>query len=340
VRGVPRQALVAHVNARVREGTLVGMQPLRRGPFFTWLCVAMLVGAFLVPSSAAADAFSTWTPGPGAALDSTYDGYIDLPTANATVPNGGFTVAGWFVDKTAQGWAGADDVQVWQGTMDGSGKMLAKAVFAQSRPDVAAATGYPFWAASGFGATVPAGALSAGGQALSVYAHTPGKGWWYKQVQVTVSTSAPASPAPVSPAPGAAAPAPTVSGGALPIVVIIAPKSGENIGTHTLYSMRGYALDRNSGPYQGVQGTGIDHVSVYVDKQRDDGGILLGDAELAFSEPVASGLYGPQFDTAGWRLTFKPTVLHSGNHTIYVYAHSVVTGKEDLAQGSMNIIEN
>ena len=34
--------------------------------------------------------------------------------------------------------------------MDGGGKMLARASFAQSRPDVATALGNPYWAASGF----------------------------------------------------------------------------------------------------------------------------------------------------------------------------------------------
>ena len=58
------------------------------------------------------------------------------------------------LDHTAQGWAGADDVQVWLGTMDGGGRMLAKASFAQNRPDVGAATANPYWSASGFGAGV------------------------------------------------------------------------------------------------------------------------------------------------------------------------------------------
>src|SRR5439155_19875395 len=107
-----------------------------------------------------------------------------------------------------------DDVQVWLGTMDGGGRMLAQATFAQSRPDVAATEGNPYFAASGFGATIPAGTLSVGPQTLSVYAHTGGKGWWYKQVQVNVSGSAPA------------AAAPTVSGGAVPILVIEQPTSG------------------------------------------------------------------------------------------------------------------
>ena len=121
-----------------------------RHTLLAWLSVAALLGAVSAPASVAADAFSTWTPGPGAAGDNTYAGFIDMPPANIMVPTGNFQVAGWFVDTTAQGWAGADDVQVFLGTMDGGGKMLAKAFFAQSRPDVAAALANPFWVASGF----------------------------------------------------------------------------------------------------------------------------------------------------------------------------------------------
>ncbi|MCA1645331.1 MAG: hypothetical protein LC797_07645 [Chloroflexi bacterium] len=42
------------------------------------------------------------------------------------MPTGSFTIAGWFVDHTAEGWAGADAMQIWQGTMDGGGKLLTK----------------------------------------------------------------------------------------------------------------------------------------------------------------------------------------------------------------------
>src|ERR1700730_4691342 len=127
------------------------MLSLRRA-LIAWLGLAGLLGALLGPAVAAADPLTAWTAGPGGILDPTYAGFIDVPAANATVPTGSFTVAGWFVDQTAQGWAGADDVEVWLGTMDGGGKMLAKASIAQSRPDVASATGNPYWVASGFGA--------------------------------------------------------------------------------------------------------------------------------------------------------------------------------------------
>jgi hypothetical protein len=300
--------------------------PTFRRELLAWLGLTGLLATLLAPASASAD--GGWTPGPGAILDATYDGFIDIPAMNASVPTGNFTVAGWFVDKTAQGWAGADDVEIWQGTMDGGGKMLAKAVFAQNRPDVAAAEGNPFWAASGFGGVVPAGALGAGPQTLSVYAHTPGKGWWFQQLQVSVSATA-AAPAPAA-----------VSGGALPIVVVEQPTSGLNIATKNPYQIMGYAFDKNAAVNQGSQGTGIDHVSVYMDAERDNGGTFVGDADLAFSDQAAMSAGGAQFANAGWRLTFKPTNFHSGSHTLFVYAHSVVTNKETFTTVGFNIVES
>ncbi|HEX8968760.1 MAG TPA: hypothetical protein VF937_12820 [Chloroflexota bacterium] len=278
----------------------------------------LVLGALLTmvaPQAVQADPFSAWTPGPDASLDNTYDGYIDAPGMNATVPTGSFTVAGWFVDKTAEGWAGADDVQIWQGTMDGGGKLLTKANFAQSRPDVAAAEGNPYFAASGFGATLPPNALASGPQTLSVYAHTANKGWWYKQVQVNVSSATAAAP---------------VSGAALPIVGIEKPKDSETVLTKSDYDIIGYALDKSAAPNQGVAGSGIDRVQVYLGAERENGGQYLGDAELGFSDSVATGLYGGQFASAGWRLTFKPTQFHANTYLLFAYARSAISGKEDF----------
>jgi hypothetical protein len=297
------------------------------------LALTSLLGTLLIPSMAAADALTSWTPGPDAILDNTYDGFIDVPSMNATVPNGNFTVAGWFVDTQAEGWAGADNVQVWQGTMDGGGKLLASALFAQYRPDVAAAKGNPFWANSGFSAVVPSGALSTGPQTLSVYAHTPGKGWWYRQVQVNVSSTATTSGAP-------AAAAPTVSGGQPPILVVESPTSGTSFSTRNPFTVLGYALDRNAAPTQGSQGTGIDQVSIYADAPRESSGIFLGNADLGFSDSKAQAAYGDQFANAGWRFEVKTTGFHKGDHNLYIYAHSMVTGKENLVTLGFAVVEN
>lgn len=298
-----------------------------------WLGLVGLFGALLAPLPASADAVSTWTGGPGAILDDTYDGYIDQPSANASVSAGGFIVSGWFIDRTAQGWAGADAIQVFQGTMDGGGKQLATASIGQNRPDVAAALGNPFWAASGFSAVIPSGALPDGNQSLSVYAHTGGKGWWYKQVNVTVGS------APAASNPSASAPAPTVSGAALPIVAIEKPTDGERLSTHNDYQLIGYALDRNAPANVGVAGSGIDRVEVYMDAERDAGGVFVGDADLGYSDAMPANLYGAQFASAGWRMTFKPTAFHANTHMLYVYARSALSGKEDFAQRYFVIYE-
>ena len=290
--------------------------------------VLVLVAAVLGTASAAADPLSSWTAGPDASGDATYQGFIDVPAMNATVPTGGFTVAGWFVDTQAQGWAGADDVQVWQGTMEGGGKLLVKALFAQSRPDVAAATSNPYWAASGFSGVVPAGALAAGAQTLSVYAHTPGKGWWFKQVQVNVSASA------------TAVAAPTVSGGSPPVLALESPNQGTSFSTKVTFDVIGYALDPNAAPNQGSQGSGIDQVTVYADAPRESNGVFLGNADLGFSDATAESKYGNQFANSGWRFTVKATNFHSGVHNLFIYAHSIVTGKENLVTLGFSVVEH
>jgi len=278
----------------------------------------LLVLAVVAPYPTFADATTDWTPGPGGILDSTYDGFIDAPASNATVPTGSFSVAGWFFDKTAQGWAGADDVEAWLDTMDGGGRLLTRLTFAQSRPDVAAAEGNPFAAASGFNGMVPANALGVGPQTISVYVHTPGKGWWFKQVNVNASTSAAVAAAPVA----------STSGAALPVVGIERPKDGEQVLTKSDYDISGFALDRAAAANQTT--CGIDHVSVYMGA-REQGGQFVGDADLAFSDSTPIGQYGGQFESCGWRLTFHPTQFHANTYLMYAYAHSAVTGKEDSA---------
>jgi hypothetical protein len=292
------------------------------------LALVGLLAALFVPALAFADPLTDWTPGPDAILDNTYDGFIDTPAMNATVPNGNFTVAGWFVDKQAEGWSGADNVQVWQGTMDGGGRLLATAQFAQSRPDVAAAEGNPFWANSGFTAVVPGEALANGPRTLSVYVHTPGKGWWYRQVQANVSTASPAGPVPM------------VSGGSPPIVALESPTSGTSYGTRQTFTVIGYALDRNAAPSQGSQGSGIDQVAIYADGPKESNGLALGNAELAYGDPTAQARYGNQFASAGWRFVVKPTQFHSGDHNVFIYAHSLVTGKEDLVTLAFAVVED
>ena len=256
-----------------------------------------------------------WQPGPGAALDNTYAGFVDVPPGGSTVPgSGSFTVAGWFVDKTAQGWAGGDDLQVWLGTMDGGGKMLAKALFAQSRPDVGAALGNPFWSASGFAAAVPGSSVPAGPQTLNVYAHTPGKGWWFKGLNVTgggSGTGAAAAAAPAAPA-GPSAPA---AGGA-PVVTITNPTENQNVSTKSDFTITGSVSDAGN----------IDRIEVWMDGERNSQyGRMLGTVT-----PSSDG---------SWSITFSPTKFASTHSNVYVYAHNRATNIETVAVRGFNIVD-
>ena len=158
------------------------------------LAMQVLLGG---ATAVAAPTLEGWLPGPGAAGDNTYLGAIDAPSEAAAFGQPGtIRVSGWFVDRTARGWAGADDVEVFLGVMQNGGTLLAHAAFIQPRPDVAAFLGEPFWAAAGWSASVPTGALPPGTSMLSVYAHTPNKGWWYRPVLVRVGAGATSLAAP------------------------------------------------------------------------------------------------------------------------------------------------
>ena len=134
----------------------------------------------------------TWLPGPAASGDrNTIGGAIDLPAAGASIAPGALQVGGWFVDMTAQGWAGADDVEIVSGTIDAGGRPLGHAQFGQSRPDVGTALKNGFWEQSGWSANISTAALAPGATTLSVYVHTPSRGWWIHQVNITVRAPAP-----------------------------------------------------------------------------------------------------------------------------------------------------
>jgi len=255
-----------------------------------------------------------WQPGPGAALDNTYQGFIDMPTSGAVIsPTGGFEIGGWFVDTTAQGWAVADDVQVFLGSMDSGGKMLAKGVVGESRPDVATALGNPFWASSGFSVDVPGAALPAGSQTVDLYVHTPGKGWWFRQLTVDANPNAPAT------APASSSSTSAVASGA-PQVTITDPSENESISTKS-----GDHTIQGTVAAPGASIGDIDRIQVYINGERDSG-TLLGETT-------------PQSD-GSWSVTFTPTHFPSSFTNIYVYAHSKSTGKETQAIRGFTITDS
>lgn len=244
-----------------------------------------------------------WSPAAAAAGDNTYQGFIDRPSNGASIPLGSsFHVSGWAVDMAAEGWAGIDDVQVLNG-----GTVLAHGSVANNRPDVAAATGNPYWAASGFDALVPGGALQAGPANLTVAIHTPGKGSWSKPLSVIISGT------------GALL---TSAASAGLVLTIEVPGADENVVANNDGHIRVVAYDTRTRAELGV---GVDRVQVYLDGPRDTvGSQTLGTAT--------------QTDNT-WSLAWEPTRYdHVAHHNLWVYARSSVTGEERLANQEINIV--
>lgn len=259
------------------------------------MALALLVQG--APPAFAQQERAFWQPGPDGTGQSTFVGYIEQPTG-AVASGAPFVISGWLIDKSAQGWAGFDQVQVYNGQMGAGGTQLASATVGLDRPDVADALGNPFWSASGFSAEVPATALELGVSSLLLYGHTPNKGWWYTTIYVAVSESETASTS-VGP--------PTVS--------INSPGAEQTIAvTSHSFTVTGSAADPQAGR---SIGSGIDRVEVYLNGRRDDPhSVFLGNADLNGTD---------------WSLTFDPSKYPWGSVSLYAYARSRISGQESTA---------
>src|SRR5919204_6830024 len=114
-------------------------------------------------------------------------GFVDQPARGATITRGsGFRVSGWVADPSAQGWSGVDAVQLYWGVSGDGGVQIATGLVGQSRPDVPQTTGMEYWGSSGFSIDVSGWDLKPGTNAFTVYAHTPGRGWWALPFTVTI----------------------------------------------------------------------------------------------------------------------------------------------------------
>jgi hypothetical protein len=309
----------------------------------------VVAAQLLTTGHAAAQAVSltttSWLPGPDGAGPSTFSGTVDQPLGATSAQ-----LTGWVVDTSADGWAGIDKVQVWNGLMDGDGQLIGDAVLQVNRPDVAATLGNPFYASSGFTVNVPASTfanndthLASHVRALSVYiyAHGPSKGWWYQQVWAYGS----AGPSDTT-APGAAngSAAPPASGSAAatngapaagPRLDIETPTDQATVHSTAAFTIRGTAYDPLADP---SKGTGVDRVQVYLNGDRKSG-VYIGNASLGiynkFTQQVGQ-------ENAGFELKFQPNSwLQIGTDNqvtqLTIYAHSALTGGESSVQKSIVI---
>jgi hypothetical protein len=193
------------------------------------------------------------------------------------------------------------------GTMD-SGTSLGHGTLGLPRSDVASSLNNAYWAAAGWSAVVDPGAMPLGPNTLSVYVHTPGKGWWFTQLSVTVGASTN----------GVSGPAVAVGG---PIVTVTAPQEGERISNRLgNYRITGTARDRIAGA------NGIDRIQVWLNGEHDtDQSTYIGDADVA-----ADG---------SWGLDFGPWRYNAIASNMYIYVHSDVSNKVTLVVVHFQIVD-
>jgi hypothetical protein len=260
-----------------------------------WLLpLIALCAALAMQPALAQDATRGWQSLDSGQADNTYVGTIDTPGDGSGIgTSGSVTVSGWFVDTSAQGWAGADAMQVLQGST-----VLAQGTIGRDRPDVAGTLGNPFWAASGWSAVIDASRLPAGPVMLNVNVHTPSKGWWSRSVNVTVGNG---SGEILAPAPAAQGP--------LPLLSVLTPQPGEAVST----SNRQYVISGTASDPSTPSG-GIDGIEVWLNGEANtDGASILGVADV---------------NTDGtWNLTFDPAQFQPIDTNLYVYARSAVSGR-------------
>lgn len=89
------------------------------------------------------------------------------------------------------------------------------------------------------------------------------------------------------------------------------------------YVVEGFAFDSAA---TAEQGTGVDRVDFFLNN-RDEGGVNLGTAELGL--PNTTAMAGSPFGMAGYRLEVT-LPDQSGGQTLFAYAHSTITGQEQV----------
>ena len=216
-------------------------------------------------------------------------------------------MSGWVADPSADATTGIDQLNIVLGAPGQTGPVLARAQLGLSRPDVTAGGDDPGLTTAGFTLDVPLDNVPAGLQTLTLEARTADHGTWLVSLQVVVPTlgsvSAAQPAAAVSPP---TAPAMVVS--VAPRLDVAWPNPGDTVNRSLV--VEGSAVDTQA---TAASGGGIDSIEVFIEPDRDGGGRMVGSARPG--------------STSG--IDFNASVdMPPGPHTLYIHAHSALSGKE------------
>jgi len=192
------------------------------------------------------------------------------------------------VDQAAASGTGIDQVHFY---LDGS-TAIAALPYGSARPDVASYLGSARFTNSGYSYSWNIASLPRGPHTIDIYAHSVVSGWQYITRAVTIAP---------------------------PLIALDAPAYGST--AQGSVNIAGWAVDRMA-----ASGTGIDQVHLYMDAP---GGSVAFVAGMAYGDPrsdVAAYLGSSQFTNSGYHFHWDLGGIGAGNHTMYVYVHSVLAG--------------
>ncbi|MBM2809631.1 MAG: hypothetical protein HW416_390 [Chloroflexi bacterium] len=220
---------------------------------------------------------------------------IDTPSPSANV-SGLTRIAGWAIDRAQSNGSGIDAIQLFlDGEVERGGKPIGAPRTRLSRPDVDSALGRVA-SLAGWDATWDAGAMTTGVHMIYAYART-GCGWTFATRVVVAAPSAPT------------------------VITVDEPSGNVSINLGQMMTIRGWAAD------PGGAGTGVDAVHVYLDGEVGASGTIIGTAAYGQPRPdVASGVGRPSWQNTGFTLTWRVANVTPGDHTLYIYAHSITNG--------------
>ncbi|MBV9173180.1 MAG: hypothetical protein JOZ81_24200 [Chloroflexi bacterium] len=219
---------------------------------------------------------------------------------NVSVTTDGTAITGWALDPSVSDSTGITDVVLYAGDT-----LLAQAQLGVARPDVPQTTQNNAWSTPGFTLSLPFDALLTGSNPLTVMAHTSQGAVWTSNVQVVMPILGGILPAKAMGAAASSVPAvqPTPTP---PRVLISWPTAGASVS-------RAFTM-------QGTVAAGVDRVDIFMDSDRDAGGVIVGSA-------VPGSLAGVRLNRSISSDEFYAVVnVSKGNHVLYIHGHSTGGG--------------
>ena len=289
----------AYGGARPDVGAVYGSQFTNSGWNFLWDTTGVPSGSHTLYVYAHSTADNAWKLATRTVTVQNAIVQIDAPSEGATV-QGSVLIGGWAIDRSATSGTGVDMVHIYRDAPAGQpgSAPVGAAAYGGARPDVGAVYGSQF-TNSGWTYLWSLAGVSGGQHVLYVYAHsTVTNSWSLATRRINVNPLAYQND---------------------PLVTVDRPRENDYVSRTVTIS--GWAIDRNAS-----SGTGVDAVHVYRDGPAGAGGVGIGVATYGSARPDVGAAYGSQFTNSGWSLSWNTSGLTAGAHTLYVYAHSTVTG--------------